>query len=382
MTARAVIVGAAETTGHGRIPTLSALGLAADASLNALLDAGLTTRHIDGVATGYLSPTELAWYLGIKPAWFDSTSIGGSSWLSHVRHAAAAIEAGLCSTVLIAHGESGRSFQGMPNYNMGERQSLSQQFDAPYGWTGGAAIFGLPILRYMRDFGVTEEQLAMVAVVQREWAARNRRAIHKQPITVADVLSSPMIAYPLRRLMCCLVTDGGGALVLTRADRAGDLPQRPIYLLGSGEASESYLTGVAQVGDPLRPQFVRRSADLAFSSARIGRGEVNHLMIYDAFAHTPIFGLEGLGFVDYGEGAPFIAERHTAPGGALPMNTNGGGLNYAHSGSYGMFLMQESIRQLRGTADAQLPDVAISLCHAWGGYFSACATLILGNRLP
>jgi acetyl-CoA acetyltransferase len=382
MTSRAVIVGAAETTGHGRIPTLSALGLAADASLNALLDAGLTTRHIDGVATGYLSPTELAWYLGIKPTWFDSTSVGGSSWLSHVRHAAAAIEAGLCSTALIAHGESGRSFQGMPNYNMGERQSLSQQFDAPYGWTGGAAIFGLPILRYMRDFGMTEEQLAMVAVVQREWAARNRRAIHKQPITVADVLASPMIAYPLRRLMCCLVTDGGGALVLTRADRAGDLPQRPIYLLGSGEASESYLTGVAQVGDPLRPQFVRRSADLAFSSAGISRREVHHLMIYDAFAHTPIFGLEGLGFVDYGEAAPFIAGRQTAPGGTLPMNTNGGGLNYAHSGSYGMFLMQESIRQLRGTADAQVSGAEISLCHGWGGYFSACATLILGNQRP
>src|ERR1700734_2049116 len=256
---RAAIVGAAETTAHGRIPDLSALGLAADASLNALRDAGLMIGDIDGVATGYLSPAELAWYLGIEANWLDGTSVGGCSWLRHVRPAAAAIEAGLCSTVLIAHGESGRSFQGMPNYNMGERQSLSQQFDAPYGWTGGAAIFGLPILRYMRDFGVTEEQLAMVAVVQREWAAPNRRAIHKQPITVADVLSSPMIAYPLRRLMCCLVTDGGGALVLTRADRAGDLPQRPIYLLGSGEASESYLTGVAQVGDPLRPQFVRRS---------------------------------------------------------------------------------------------------------------------------
>jgi acetyl-CoA acetyltransferase len=380
--ARAVIVGAAEATGHGHIPTLSALGLAADASLNALVDAGLTIRDIDGVATGYLSPTELAWYLGIEPNWLDNTSIGGCSWLSHVRHAAAAIEAGLCSTVLIAHGESGRSFQGMPNYNMVERQSLSQQFDAPYGWTGGAAIFGLPLLRYMREFGLTEEQLAMVAVVQREWAARNPRAVHKHPITVADVLSSPMVAYPLRRLMCCLVTDGGGALVLTRADRAGDLPQKPIFLLGSGEASESYLTGVAQVGDPLRPHFVRRSADLAFSSAGIGRRDVNHLMIYDAFAHTPIFGLEGLGFVDYGEGGPFIAECHTAPGGTLPMNTNGGGLNYAHSGSYGMFLMQESIRQLRGNADAQVPDATISLCHGWGGYFSACATLILGSQAP
>ncbi len=130
----------------------------------------------------------------------------------------------------------------------------------------------------------------------------------------------------------------------------------------------------------MRPAFVRRSADLAFSSAGIGRRDVNHLMIYDAFAHTPIWGLEGLGFVDYGEGGPFIEARHTAPGGRLPMNTNGGGLNYAHSGSYGMFLMQESIRQLRGTADAQVPNASISLCHGWGGYLSACATLILGNQ--
>jgi acetyl-CoA acetyltransferase len=377
---RAAIVGAAETTGHGRIPDLSALGLAADASLNALRDAGLMIGDIDGVATGYLSPAELAWYLGIEANWLDGTSIGGCSWLAHVRHAAAALEAGLCSTVLIAHGESGRSFQGMPNYNMGERQSLSQQFDAPYGWTGGAAMFGLPILRYMREFGMTEELLANVAVVQREWAARNQRAIHKQPITIAEVLASPMVAYPLRRLMCCLVTDGGGALVLTRADRAGHLPQRPVFLLGSGEASGSYLTGIAQVDDPLRPGFVRRSAELAFLSAGIGREDVNHLMIYDAFAHTPIWGLEGLGFVEYGDGGRFIEARHTAPGGTLPMNTNGGGLNYAHSGSYGMFLMQESIRQLRGTADAQVPNVSISLCHGWGGYLSACATLILGNQ--
>src|ERR1700722_9055764 len=271
---RAAIVGAAETTGHGRIPDLSALGLAADASLNALLDAGLAIGDIDGVATGYLSPAELAWYLGIEANWLDGTSVGGCSWLAHVRHAAAAIEAGLCSTVLIAHGESGRSFQGMPNYNMIERQSLSQQFDAPYGWTGGAAMFGLPILRYMHEFGMTEEQLANVAVVQREWAARNERAIHKQPITASEVLASPMVAYPLRRLMCCLVTDGGGALVLTRADRAGHLGQRPVFLLGSGEASGSYLTGIAQVDDPLRPSFVRRSAELAFLSAGIGRGAV------------------------------------------------------------------------------------------------------------
>ncbi len=369
-------------TAHGRIPDLSALGLAADASLNALADAGLTIRDIDGVAAGYLSPTELAWYLGVQPNWLDNTSIGGCSWLSHVRHAAAAIAAGHCSTVLVAHGESGRSFQGMPNYNMGERQSLSQQFDAPYGWTGGAAMFGLPILRYLHEFGATEEQLAAVSVVQREWAARNRRALYKEPLTVAEVLASPMIAYPLRKLMCCLVTDGGGALILTSAERARDLKQKPVFVLGTGEASESYLTGPAQIADPLRPAFVRRSGDLAFASAGLARKDVNHLMIYDAFAHTPVFGLEGLGFVGYGEGAAFIAGRNTAPGGRLPMNTNGGGLNYAHSGSYGMFLMQESVRQLRGTADAQVPGASVSLCHGWGGYFSACATLILGNTTP
>lgn len=182
--------------------------------------------------------------------------------------------------------------------------------------------------------------------------------------------------------MCCLVSDGGGALIVTSRERAKDFPTRPVYILGSGEAGETRLTGIAEVRDPLRPAFIRTAGEAAFREAGINHADVDHLMIYDAFVHNPIYGLEGLGFVDYGEAASFIAAGHTAPGGSLPMNTNGGGLAYAHSGNYGMYAMQESVRQLRGTAAAQVPNAKISVSHGWGGFFSTCATIILSNVAP
>lgn len=376
------IVGAAETTAHARIPQLSALGLAADAALNALADAQLKPSDIDGVATAYLSPADLAWYLGIRPAWIDGTSIGGCSWLCQVIHAAAAIEAGLCTAVLVAHGESGRSNVAPPSIGLPGPGSLCQQFDEPYGWTNAACLFGLPLVRYMRDFGVTEADLAQICVTQRMWAARNPRALYRDPLTAEEVLASRPIAWPLRKLMCCVLTDAGGALILTRADRARDFPNRPVYLLGSGEAVESYLTGASQVADPLRPEFVRQAGQRAFQAAGLKPSDVDHLMIYDAFAHNPLMGLEGLGFAEYGQAMEIVRAGRTVPGGDLPLNTNGGGLNYSHSGCYGMLLMQESVRQLRGTAPAQVPGVEVSLCHGWGGYFSVCATLLLSNAPP
>ena len=373
------IVGAAETTELGRIPDQSQLQLHADAALNALDDVGLTPADVDGVATAGESPTSVAHYLGITPGWVDGTAVGGCSFMLHVRHAAAAINQGFCKTVLITHGESGRSRVGRGGFSR-PAASLQGQFEAPFGTMGAPSTFTIPVLRYMKTYGVTEAQLAMVAVVQREWAARNPRASYRDPIDVDDVLGSDMIAYPFRKLMCCLVTDGGGALILTSAERARDLPQRPVYIIGTGESVETPM--VSQMEDFTSSKAFRVAGRAAFEEAGIAHADVDHLMIYDAFAHLPLYGLEDLGFVGRGEAADFVWERNTAEGGRLPLNTNGGGLSYMHSGMYGMYALQESVRQLRGTAPAQVPDARISVAHGVGGMFAASGTIVLTNQGP
>jgi acetyl-CoA acetyltransferase len=375
------VVGAAETTQMGRIPDMSVIGLHADAALNAMADCGLKPSDIDGVATAGENPTALAHYLGITPTYADGTSVGGCSFMLHVRHAAAAINEGLCNTVLITHGESGRSrVGGGGRFGGGGGASLQGQFEMPYGPMGPPTMFTIPVLRYMKTFGVTEEDLAMVAVVQREWAAKNPRASFKDPITVDDVLNSDMIAWPFRKLMCCLVTDGGGALILTSAERAKDFPQKPVYVLGTGESVETPM--VSQMEDFTSSKAFRVSGKKAFDEAGISRDDVDHLMIYDAFAHLPLYGLEDLGFCKPGEAKDFINGRNTAIGGKLPLNTNGGGLSYMHSGMYGMYALQESVRQMRGIAPAQVPGAKISVSHGVGGMFAASGTIIFSNEAP
>ena len=373
------IVGAAETTALGKIPNLSVLQLHAEAAQNTLADAGLRATDIDGIATAGESPTNLAWYLGITPTWVDGTTVGGCSFMLHVRHAASATAQGQCTTVLITHGESGKSRVGA-GARAFSRASLSGQFEMPYGPMGATTMFTIPVLRYMKDFGLSEEKLANVAVVQREWAAQNPRASHRDPITIEDVLDSRMIAYPFRLLMCCLVTDGGGALILTSAERARDFPRPPVYVLGTGESVETPM--VSQMEDLTTSKAFRAAGGRAFEEAGIARDDVDHLMIYDAFAHLPIYGLEDLGFVGRGEAGDFIWERNTAPGGRLPLNTDGGGLSYMHSGMYGMYALQESVRQLRGVAPAQVPDAKISLSLGVGGMFGASGAVIMSNQLP
>lgn len=371
------VVGAAETTKLGKIPDVSVIGLHADAALNAMADAGLTPADIDGVATAGISPVELAHYLGIKPTYADGTSVGGCSFMLHVRHAAAAINAGLAKTILITHGESGRSRVGAGGFARAA-SSLMGQFEMPFGVTSPPTMFTVPVLRYMKTYGVTEEDLATVAVIQREWAAKNPRASFKDPITVDDVLNSPMIAWPFRMLMCCLVTDGGGALILTSADRAKDFPNKPVYVLGTGESVETPL--VSQMYDFTSSTAFKISGKKAFDDAGIKHSDVDHLMIYDAFAHLPLFGLGDLGFMPHEETGKFIADGNTRPGGKLPLNTNGGGLSYMHSGMYGMYALQESVRQMRGTAPAQVPNAKISVCHGVGGMFAASGTVIFTNE--
>ncbi len=374
------IVGASETTELGRIPDLSQLQLHADAALNAMADASIKPSDIDGVATAGASPTEIAHYLGVEPRWADGTSVGGCSFMLHVRHAVAAIEAGHCTTVLITHGESGRSGVGRGGFfGGGGGASLAGQFEMPYGPNGPTTMFTIGVLRYMKEYGLTHEQLASVAVVQREWAGLNPRASYREPITVADVLESRMIAYPFHKLECCLVTDGGGALILTAAERASDFPTRPVYILGTGESVETPM--ISQMQDLTTSRSFRIAGHDAMRSAGISHDEVDHLMVYDAFAHLPIYGLEDLGFVERGEAGAFIEEGHTRPGGKLPLNTNGGGLSYMHSGMYGMYALQESVRQVRGTAAAQVAGAQVSVCLGVGGMFAASGCIVMGNQL-
>ncbi|GAA1019478.1 thiolase [Acrocarpospora pleiomorpha] len=372
---RIAVVGAAETGRIGKVPDMSALELHAQAAVNALRDAGLTPKDVDGVASAGESPVDVADYLGIVPEYLDGTNVGGSSFMLHVRHAMAAIASGLCATVLVTHGESGRSRVGMVPWAPAP-QSFMAQFEVPHGPLGAPSLFPIGVRRYMHRYGMTEEQLAMVPVVQRQWAARNPRARLRDPITVEDVFASPVIADPIHLLHCCLVTDGGGALVLTSAERARD-HRAPVYVLGAGESSESSV--VSGLRDLTSSRAIELGGAAAIRQAEISHGDVDHLMIYDAFAHVPVYGLEDLGFVKRGEAPAFIAEGNTAPGGPLPMNTNGGGLSYTHTGMYGMFAIQESVRQVRGTAAAQVPGVEVSLVTGVGGMFMSSGTLVLGS---
>ena len=373
------IVGAAESTDLGKIPDKSALQLHVDAALNALADAGLKPSDVDGVASAGELPNDVADYLGIVPDYLDATNVGGCSYMLHVRHAMAAITAGLCETVLVTHGESGRSRVGMQPWAPAP-QSLMGQLEVPYGPAGAPSLFPIGVRRYMDTYGMTEEQFAMVPVIQREWAARNPRAKLRELITVEDVLASPVIADPIHLAHCCLVTDGGGALVLTSAERAKDLSPHPppVYVLGAGESSESsVVSGLASLTSS---RAIERGGRAALRQAEVTHDDVGHLMIYDAFAHVPLYGLEDLGFVGRGEAPAFVADRHTAPGGRLPLNTNGGGLAYTHTGMYGMFAIQESVRQVRGTAAAQVGGVDISVVTGVGGMFMTSGTLVLGNE--
>ncbi|WP_236794731.1 thiolase [Amycolatopsis sp. GM8] len=376
-----VIAGAAETDEVGALPEHSVLRLHGEAARNALADAGLQPGDVDGIATAGHNVVEIAHHLGIAPRWLDGTSVGGCSFMLHVRHAAAAIAAGAADVVLVTHGESGRSRVGVTPYSIGP-DSLKGQFEAPFGSTAPFSSFTVPALRFLHDRGMSRRDLAAVVVAQREWAFRNPRAFRRKPITVDEVLDRPPVAYPFTRDMCCVVTDGGGALVLTSAERAADLPNgdRRVYVLGSGEASESSL--VSQMDDVSSFGAFRRASAEAFATAGIMPADVDHLMAYDAFAHVPLYMLEDLGFVSHGESGAFVASGNTGPGGTLPMNTNGGGLSYTHTGMYGMFAIQEAVRQLRGEAPAQVPDAEVSFVQGVGMFFGAAGSLVFANRLP
>lgn len=385
---KVAVVGASETTNIGKVPGMSNIMLAADAAMNAIADCGIDKNEIDGLfsaSLGGMSMVQLAHYLGITPKVLDGTSVGGTSFLLHVRHAAAALALGYCNVALVTMGESGYTRGdniGLPEGTRGgtpqAANSIGMQFEGVYGTTGPTTTFGMGILRYMKEYGLTPEQLASVPVAQSKWVNGNPRALRPMEVTVEDVMNSRWICYPLHLLECCVVTDGGGAIIMTRADRAKDFPKKPVYILGTGESSETPL--VSQMEDFTESKAFRVASTKAFDEAQVSRDEIDHIMIYDAFAHLPIYALESTGFLKKGEAGPFIAEGNTSPGGKLPVNTNGGGLCYTHSGMYGMYLMQESLRQLRGEAYNQVEGVEVAFCQGVGGMFAAAGSLIWTNQ--
>ena len=319
----------------------------------------------------------MAHSLGIDTRWVDTTMTGGCSNLVHLAHAAAALRSGQCDVVLIAHGESGRSHIGAPVFRPGP-DSWQGQFELPYGTVGPMTLLTLGALRFLHDRGLDRTALAHVVVAQREWAARNPRALRRDPVTVEGVLDAPLVAYPFTRPMCCVTTDAGGAVVVTSAERARDLPRPPVYVLGTGEATGAAMA--SQMPDLTSSDAFRRAGAAAFLAAGVSPSDIQHAMLYDATASIPLMALEDLGFVPRGDSGAFVEEGHTAIGGSFPVNTNGGGLSYTHSGMYGMYALQESIRQLRGEAAAQVDGVTTSLTHTIGGMFQAAATAILSTE--
>ncbi len=372
------VVGAAESDLGLVAPHTSPVDMMAQATLRALDDCGLKLSDIDGIfnATSQvrLSPMALAEYLRMKPKYFDGTIIGGSSFMSHVAHAQGAIQAGLCEVALITYGSTQRSVS---------RAAASPReynyYETPYKPILPASAYALAAARHMHEFGTTREQLAEVAVAARKWALMNPVAWEKEPLTVEQVLKSRMVSYPLTVRDCCLVTDGGGAIILTSAARARTLKKKPVYVLGVGEAIGHFT--ISNMPN-LTVTAAAESGAKAYAMAGLRPADVDMLSLYDAFTITPILFLEDLGFCPKGEGGRFVSGGSIAPGGKLAVNTSGGGLSYCHPGMYGLLVLIEAIRQVRGECgQRQVKDCEISLAHGNGGVLSSQCTVLLGGPL-
>jgi acetyl-CoA acetyltransferase len=379
---RIAIVGADESDEIGIVPSKGVLQLHSEAALNALEDAGLGLKDVDALFTcgpGFAASLQVAEYLGIHPRYTDSTSVGGSSFVIHVEHAAAAIAAGLIDVALITHGESGASGPRRPGAigrPANDPWFPASQFEAPYHIGGPATTYALACQRHMHQYGTTHEQLAEIAVATRKWAQLNPKAMMRDPLTIDDVLSSRWVAYPFHLLDCCLVTDAGGAIVVTSAERAKDLKKKPVWVLGSGEAHTHFT--LANMPDfTTTPAAI--SGPRAMAMAGVTHSDFDVVEVYDSFTYTALATIEALGFCKPGEGGPFLSGQRTAPGGDFPMNTNGGGLSYTHPGMYGMFLLIEATRQLRGECyERQVPNAKLALVNGTGGALSSTGTLVLG----
>ena len=368
--------------GCGEAPGWTEMEIAAAAAGNALADAGLTARDVDGVVIAstniFMSGLALAEHLGIRPKFTESSMIGGSSFVGHLIPAALALNAGLCDTVLVAYGSNQRTGTGRAEAGRHKMALDPQPFEHPYKPFNPPSSYALAAARHMHQYGTTREQLAEIAVAARRWAQLNPEAFAREPLTVQEVLGSRMVSDSLTVRDCCLVTDGGGAYLLTRAGRAADLPKPAAYLLGV--ASAHWHRQISSMPD-LTVTAATESGARAFAMAGLGPQDVDVLELYDAFTINTLLFLEDLGFCAKGEGGAFVAGGRIAPGGSLPVNTNGGGLSCVHPGMYGIFLLVEAVRQLRGEAGArQVKGAQVALAHGNGGVFSSQITALLGTR--
>lgn len=370
------VVAAAESELGQVAPGTTPVDLMAQATRRALDECGLKLSDIDGVFTNCAQlrmPTlSLCEYLGLKPRYQDGTGIGGSSFMTHVQHAMLAIEHGLCEVALIAYGSTQRTVS---------RAAASPRefnpYETPYKPFMPASAYALAASRHMHEFGTTREHLAEVAVAARKWALLNPVAWEKEPLSIEQVLGARMVSYPLTVRDCCLVTDGGGAVILTSAARARSLKQVPAYVLGVGEClSHASISNMAD----LTVTGAARSGEIAYGMAGVSAREVKAAQVYDAFSINTILFLEDLGFCPKGEGGRFVSGGAIAPGGVLPVNTSGGGLSYCHPGMYGLLVLIEAVRQVRGDAGArQVAGCDVALAHGNGGVLSSQVTVILGS---
>jgi acetyl-CoA acetyltransferase len=380
MTRRVAVAGVA-LADVGSTPAKTSYGLIAQASRRAVADAGLRPADIDGLcstSTGIMAPIDVGEYLGIRPRWVDSTSVGGAAWEVMAAHAADAIAQGHADVVLLTYGSTARSDlrKGLRTASLNWGSRGPQQWEAPYGHTL-ISKYAMAARRHMFEYGTTIEQLAEIAVSARFNAADNPQASYREPITIDDVLGGPMIADPFTRLHCCIRSDGGAAVVLVAEDRAADLPKPPVWVLGTGECTAHVST--SQWPDmTVGPAAV--SGPLAFQRAGVTAEDIDVAELYDAFTYMLLVNLEDLGFCKKGEGGPFVADGRLRLGGALPTNTDGGGLSAVHPGMRGLFLLVEAARQLRGECGPrQVPEARIAVASGTGGWFCSSGTVVLGR---
>jgi acetyl-CoA C-acetyltransferase len=368
-----------------KIPDKSVAQVHAEVALGAVADAGLSLSDVDayfcaGDAPGF-GPLSMADYLGLKRLrYLDSTETGGSSYLVHVGHAAAAIAEGKCEVALI-------TLAGLPRSRPVPRPSASAQapeagFELPFGPTT-VSMYALAARRHMYEYGTTGAQLAAIKVAASQHAQYNPRAMLPNPVTVEEVLESPMISDPLHRLDCCVISDGGGALVVVSPEVARDLRRQTVKVLGHGESPKLADNGRID----LTYTGAVWSGPRAFEEAGVTQADIDYVSIYDSFTITVLQTIEDLGFCEKGKGGAFVADGSLqAPHGRLPFNTDGGGLCNNHPVNRGgMTKVIEAVRQLRGEANGpvQVPDCELALAHGNGGSLgtrSAAATLILGRE--
>jgi len=372
---RAAVVGVGEDGVGVAVPGSTPLDLVARATRVALDDAGLQMSDVDGLFTAsayYQLPSlDVGEYLGLRPRYSDTTALGGSSFVAHVGHAAAAIATGLCEVALVVYGSTQRSDAGRL-----VSQSEGSPYERPYEPRYPVTMYALAAARHMHEHGTTREQLAGVAVAARQWAQLHPGAFVRDPLTVEDVLSSRTVSSPLTVRDCCLVTDGGAALLLTSAERAADLRRPPVHLLGYGEAqTHRSITSMPDLTVTAAVESGRR----AYQQAGVSPAEVDVVQLYDAFTINTILFLEDLGFCAKGDGGRLAASGDIGPGGRLPVNTNGGGLSYCHPGMYGLFALVEAVRQLRGEAGTRQVKGDVALVHGNGGVLSSQVTAVFGT---